>query len=137
MPGSFAPTLRGNAGMITKHRRSWVLHETPAAPTGSLPVRFLRGMCNAACTANPASSTFLSGNGMVRWIRTAPSLLSRCIFVVCRKVRGIDDYPFWNPCALVALRALPAPNDIDTISAWLRTIDDMPETTVNVGQTLT
>ena len=52
-------------------------------------------------------------------------------------MRGIDDYPFWNPCALVALRALPAPNDIDTISAWLRTIDDMPETTVNVGQTLT
>src|SRR5215470_8567251 len=109
MPGSFAPTLRGNAGMITKHRRGWVRHGTPAALIGSLPVRFLKGTCNAACTADPASSTYLSTNGMVQWIRAAPSLLSRCIFVVCRELRDIDDYPFCNPGALVALKLFAGP----------------------------
>src|SRR5215467_180448 len=137
MPGFFVASLPGNEGTIARHWRSWTRRARPAARTGSPRVQCLRAMCSAACTTNPASSTYLSGNGTVQWIRAAPSLLSRCIFVVCQEVREIDDDPFCNPCALVALKLFGGPNDSDTISAWLRTIDDMPETTFNVGQTLT
>src|SRR5215831_1649057 len=83
MPGFFAATLRGNAGMITKHRRNWVRRGMPAARTGSLPVRRWRGTCNAACTASRGSLTYLSDNGTARQIRVAPTPLWICIFAAC------------------------------------------------------